>query len=89
MIAKAVHRVGQKGRTEHRGGLGDRRCESTYILDAVRPATGDGIALILPMASTKAMQIFLDEFVARLAADTQAVLGSVVQAGMLPAILWS
>ncbi len=75
-------RVGQKGRTGHRWwlrgerprGLCDRRFESTYIFGAVRPATGDGIALILPTVSTETTQILLDEFAARLAADAQAVL---------------
>jgi transposase len=75
-------RVGQKGRTGYRWwlrgkrprGLCDRRFESAYIFGAVRPATGDTMGLILPTVSTETMQIFLDEFAARLAADAQAVL---------------
>ena len=75
-------RVGQKGRTGHRWwlrgerprGLCDRRFESAHIYGAVRPATGDDVALTLPTVSTEAMQVFLDEFAARLAANAHAVL---------------
>lgn len=75
-------RVGQKGRTGHRWwlrgerprGLCDRGFESAYIFGAVRPANGDDVALILPTVCTETMQIFLDEFAARLAADAHAVL---------------
>jgi hypothetical protein len=74
-------RVGQKGRTGHRWwrrgerprGLCDRRFESAHIYGAVRPATGDDVALILPTVSTEAMPVFLDEFAARLAANAHAV----------------
>jgi hypothetical protein len=75
-------RVGQKGRTGHRWwlrgerprGLCDRRFEAAHVCGAVRPATGDGVALIRPTVSTEAMQVLLDEFAARLAADAPAVL---------------
>lgn len=75
-------RVGQKGRTGHRWwlrgerprGLCDRGFESAYIFAAVRPVSGDDLALILPTVCTETMQIFLDEFAARLATDAHAVL---------------
>ncbi|HEX3838638.1 MAG TPA: IS630 family transposase [Steroidobacteraceae bacterium] len=73
-------RVGQKGSTGHRWwlrgerprGLCDQRYDSAYIFGAVRPATGDDFALVLPAVSIQAMQLFLDQFAARLAADTHA-----------------
>ena len=40
----------------------------------MRPATGDGFALVLPTVSTEAMQRFLDDFAATLAADAHAVM---------------
>jgi hypothetical protein len=41
---------------------------------AVRPATGEGFALVLPEVSTEAMGIFLGLFAASLAPDAHAVL---------------
>lgn len=41
---------------------------------AVRPATGQSCALVLPAVSTAAMQVFLDQFSQGLAADEHAVL---------------
>jgi transposase len=75
-------RVGQKGRTgyqwwikgERPRGLCDQRFESTYIYGAVRPATGEDFALVLPEVSTGTMGLFLDRFAATLAPNTQAVL---------------
>ena len=75
-------RVGQKGRTgyqwwikgERPRGLCDQRFESTYIYGAVRPATGEDFALVLPEVSTGPMGLFLDRFAATLAPNTQAVL---------------
>ena len=63
-------RVGQKGRLCHRWwpkgqrapGLCDRRFGSTYIFGAVAPETGDAFGLILPLASTSTMSIFLEGF---------------------------
>ena len=62
--------VGQKGRTGYRWwlrgerphGLCDRRFDWTYLYAAVRPATGDGFALVLPEVSTEAMSTFLERF---------------------------
>lgn len=75
-------RVGQKGRTCHRWwirgqrppGLCDKRFTSAYIFAAVRPATGEEFALVLPWVSTAAMTRFLAEFAAQLPLDTHAVL---------------
>ena len=75
-------RVGSKGRTGHRWwargqrprGLCDQRYDWTYLYAAVRPATGQGFALILPMVSTRAMDLFLERFSATLAPDVHAVL---------------
>jgi hypothetical protein len=75
-------RVGQKGRTTHRWwvkgqrlpGLADKRFASAYIFAAVRPATGEDFALVLPWVSTAAMSRFLADFAATLPEDTHAVL---------------
>jgi transposase len=75
-------RVGQKGRTayqwwikgERPRGLCDQGFESTYIYGAVRPATGEDFALVLPEVSTGTMGLFLDRFAATLPPNTQAVL---------------
>ena len=55
-------------------GLCDRRYDWAYIFAAVRPATGDDVALVLPEVSTEAMQIFLDGFASWLAPDAHAVM---------------
>jgi hypothetical protein len=75
-------RVGQKGRVCHRWftrgqrppGLCDRRCIWAHLFAAVRPATGQGVALVLSEATTGTMQVFLDRFAATLAADEHAVM---------------
>jgi transposase len=75
-------RVGQKGRTTHRWwvrgerppGLADRRFESAYIFAAVRPATGDDFALVLPRVSAKAMSTFLAEFARTVPDDMHVVM---------------
>ena len=75
-------RVGQKGRTGHcwwiRGkrppGLCDKRFASAYIFAAVRPATGEDVALVLPRVCTQAMDRFLRDFAATVPDDTQAVM---------------
>ena len=73
---------GQKGRTCHRwfiraqrpSGSCDQRYTWTHLFAAVRPATGQGFALVLPSVSTPAMQVFLDRFSQGLDADEHAVL---------------
>src|SRR5215203_3895337 len=67
-------RVGQKDRTGHRWwikgqrppGLADKRFASAYIFAAVRPATGEDFAFVLPRVSTAAMSRFLADFAASL-----------------------
>jgi hypothetical protein len=75
-------RVGQKGRPCHRWwvrgrrppGRCDRRYEWAYIFAAVEPATGADVALVLPEATTAAMNLFLATFAAGLPADVHAAL---------------
>jgi transposase len=75
-------RVGQKGRVCHRWwvrgerppGLCDKRFASAYVFAAVRPATGEDFALVLPEVSTAAMSVFLAEFARTLAPTVHAVL---------------
>ena len=75
-------RVGQKGRLCHRGwrrgqrppGRRDQRFESAYIFAAVEPATGAEVALVLPEATTVAMNLFLAEFGRRLPDGVHAAL---------------
>src|SRR5918993_2509429 len=75
-------RFGQKGRVCHRWftrgerppGLCDRRYTWTHLFAAVRPATGEAFALVLPQVSTAAMGEFLARFAATLAEDEHAVL---------------
>jgi transposase len=54
--------------------LCDQRYTWTHLFAAVRPATGDGFALVLPQVSTAAMNEFLAQFAATLAEDEHAVL---------------
>ncbi len=75
-------RVGQKGRTGHRWwvrgqrppGLCDKRFASAYIFAAVRPATGEDFALVLPRVCTQAMDRFLADIAASIPVDTHAVM---------------
>jgi transposase len=75
-------RVGQKGRVGHRWwprglrapGLCDKRFESAYLFGAVRPASGDSFALVLPEVSSEAMNVFLRRFADRLAVGVHGVL---------------
>jgi DDE superfamily endonuclease len=75
-------RVGQKGRLCHRWwvrgrrppGRCDRRFEWAYLFAAVEPATGADVALVLPEATTAAMNLFLATFAAGLAEDVHAAL---------------
>jgi hypothetical protein len=63
-------RVGQKGRPCRRWwlrgrrppGRCDQRFASAYLFAAVEPATGAEVALVLPEATTAAMDLFLAEF---------------------------
>ena len=61
-------------RGERPRGLRQIGYEWAFLFGAVRPATGQGFALVLPEVSTAATQAFLDRFAARLAADAHAVL---------------
>ena len=73
---------GQKGRVCHRWftrgqrppGLCDQRYSWTHLFAAVRPATGEGFALVLPEVSAKAMNEFLAQFAATLPANEHAVM---------------
>jgi DDE superfamily endonuclease len=73
---------GLKGRTGHRWwrrgerprGLRQLGYEWAYLYAAVRPATGEDFALVLPEVSTGATQAFLDRFAATLGKDAHAVL---------------
>ncbi len=75
-------RVGPKGRTGHRRWVrgerprGLRRIgyERASLFGAVRPATGEGFALVLPEASTAAAAAFLQRSAATRGPDAHAVL---------------
>src|SRR4028119_532904 len=75
-------RSGQKGRVRHRRcargqrppGLCGQRYSWTHLFAAVRPASGEGFALVLPGVSAKAMNEFLARFAATLAEDEHAVM---------------
>jgi hypothetical protein len=75
-------RVGQKGRLCHRWwlkgrrppGRRDRRFGWAYLFAAVEPGTGADVALVLPEATTAAMNLFPAEFAAGLSGDVHAVL---------------
>ena len=75
-------RVGQKGRTGQRWwvrgqrppGLADKRFASASIFAAVRPATGEDFALVIPRVSTEAMSVVLGEFAGTLPPDQHAVM---------------
>ena len=54
-------------------GLADKRFVSTYLDAAVRPATDDASALVLPEVSADNMDIFLDRFTACLAQNIHAM----------------
>ena len=45
-----------------------------HLFAAVRPATGEDFALVLPHVSTAAMNVFLEHFAATLAEDEHAAL---------------
>jgi hypothetical protein len=72
----------RQGRTTHRWwgrgqrppGLCDKRFASASLFAAVRPATGEDFALVLPRVCPKAMDRFLLDFAATVPADTHAVM---------------
>jgi DDE superfamily endonuclease len=74
--------VGLKGRTGHRWwvrgerprGIRQQGYEWAHLFGAVRPATGEGFALVLPEVSTAAMQLFLDRFSAEVPPDAHVAL---------------
>src|SRR5215207_668092 len=55
-------------------GIADKRFGSAYIFAAVRPATGEDFALVLPRVSAEAMSTFLAEFAQTIPEDTHAVM---------------
>jgi transposase len=61
-------------RGERPRGLRQIGYEWAFLFGAVCPATGQGFALVLPEASTAAMQVFLDRFAAELEDDAHAIL---------------
>jgi transposase len=75
-------RIGQKGRLCRRWwrrgrrplGRCDRRFASAYLFAAVEPATGAEVALVLPEATARTMELFLAEFAAGLPEDVHAVM---------------
>ena len=75
-------RIGQKGRVCHRWytkgerppGLADNRFKFTYIFACSEPGTDNAFALVMPEVSTKAMQIFLDEFAKTIPSDDHVVM---------------
>src|SRR5262249_40561772 len=58
---------------ERAPGLADKRFVSTYLYVAVRPATDDAFALVLPEVNANTMDVFLDRFAAPLAQNTHAI----------------
>ena len=52
----------------------DQRYTWAHLFAAVRPATGQNFALVLPCVSTDAMQAFLERSTATLAHDEHAVM---------------
>ena len=52
----------------------DQRYNWTDLYAAVRPATGENFALVLPVVSNTAMGVFLRRFAVTLAPDVHAVL---------------
>ena len=58
---------------ERAPGLADKRFVSTYLYAAVRPATDDAFALVLPEVNANTMNVFLDRFAVCLAQNTHAI----------------
>ena len=57
---------------ERAPGLADKRFVSTYLYAAVRPATDDAFALVLPEVNANTMDVFLDRSAGR-AQNTHAI----------------
>jgi hypothetical protein len=57
-----------------------------HLFAAVRPSTGQGFALVLPEATTRTMQVFLDQFAATLDDDEHAVMVLDQEAGTAPTL---
>ena len=57
---------------ERAPGLADKRFVSTYLDAAVRPATDDAFALVLPEVNANTMDVFLDRSAGR-AQNTHAI----------------
>ena len=58
---------------ERAPGLADKRFVSSYLYAAVRPATDDAFALVLPEVNANTMDVFIDRFASRLAQNTHAI----------------
>ena len=56
---------------ERAPGLADKRFVSTYLYAAVRPATDDAFALVLPEVNANTIDVFIDRFAARLAQNNR------------------
>jgi transposase len=61
-------------RGERPRGLRQHGYASAHLFGAVRPADGEGVALVLPEVSTAAMQVFLDHLAAAVAPDAHVAL---------------
>jgi transposase len=61
-------------RGERPRGLRQVGYEWAHLFGAVRPATGEGFALVLPEVSTAAMQVFLGHFAATIREDVHVAL---------------
>lgn len=59
---------------ERAPGLCDKRFTFAYVFAAVRPGTDDAYGLVMPIANTEAMNIFLKGFSETLAPDEHAVM---------------
>src|SRR5260370_7675041 len=58
---------------ERAPGLADKRFVSSYLYAAVRPATDDAFALVLPEVNANTMNVFLDRFAVCLAQNTHPI----------------
>ena len=61
-------------RGERPRGLRQQGYQWVHLFGAVRPATGEGFALVLPEVSSAAMQVFLDHFAATISPDAHVAL---------------
>jgi len=74
-------RIGQTGRNGRRWyqrgvrpiGLRDHRHEAVYLFGAACPERDAACGLVLPVVSTEAMQLFLDELSGHVATDAHAL----------------